>query len=145
MLVAIIFLGKLLFKHIPLEHYSIQCAARHDYQGFYEQEMRLRFELRLILPYYYLAMLTFAHEDLPYLVKIAHESVAGLKEKLSSKSVILIPVPATVPKVKDRYRYQCMIKYRDEPGLSDALTQMLEELNQPIMKDKLYVHIDVRP
>src|SRR5690606_2977189 len=109
--------GEVVVQTYTPEHYSIQYAAKHDYLSFYQQEMRLRHE-RGYTPFYYLALLTFSHEDLAYLVKIAQQSADWLSQQLKTSSVLLGPVASSIPKVKDRYRYQCMVKYKDEPELS---------------------------
>lgn len=136
--------GEVIVQTYTPEHYSIQCASGHDYLAFYQQEMRLRHE-RGYAPYYYLTLITFVHEDLPYLVKMAEQGADWLKQHLSASTVILGPVASPIPKVKDRYRYQCMVKYKSEPMLSGILNQLLEKMKIEINKKKLHIHIDVRP
>lgn len=136
--------GEVVIQTYTPEHYSIQLAAKHDYSGFYREEMKARF-LRGYLPFYYLALVTFSHEDLPYLVKIAQHSADWLRKQLDNTTQVLGPVPSSIPRVKDRYRYQCMIKYKTEPKLTEILNQLLIKLEAEINRHKLTVQIDLRP
>jgi primosomal protein N' (replication factor Y) len=137
-------LGEVVVQTYTPEHYSIQAAAEHDYLSFYQQEMNHRHQ-RGYPPYYYITLITFTHENLPFLVKACEQSVKWLKQKVSSNSIVLGPVASPIPKIKDRYRYQCLIKYRDEPNLGTILSQLLEKNKENITKRHLLVQIDKNP
>jgi primosomal protein N' (replication factor Y) len=137
-------LGEVVVQTYTPEHYSIQAAAEHDYLGFYQQEMNHRHQ-RGYPPYYFITLITFTHEDLPFLVKTCEQSVNWLKQQVSANSIVLGPVASPIPKIKDRYRYQCLIKYRDEPNLGTILSQLLEKNKENINKHHLLVQIDKNP
>lgn len=136
--------GEVVIQTYTPEHYSIEAAADHNYEQFYKQEMVHRRQ-RGYPPYFYISMITFSHEDLLYLVKACQESVAWLKKRVSPNTVVLGPVASSIPKIKDRYRYQCMVKYRDEPQLSAIMHDLLQVLQAKMDKSGLQVQIDVRP
>ncbi len=136
--------GEVVIQSYTPDHYSIIAASEHDYLSFYQQEMQIR-HTRGYPPYFYLTLITFTHEDLVYLVKVCEEAVRWLKSHIQGSSMILGPVASPIPRIKDRYRYQCMIKYRDEPNLGVILTQFLEQIREHMEKKKLQVQIDKNP
>lgn len=136
--------GEVIVQSYTPDHYSIQCAAEHDYYRFYNQEMTHRYK-HGYPPFYYLCLLTFSHEDLPFLVKITDRSSKWLTKHLSDSAQILGPVASPIPRINDRYRYQCMIKYKDEPNLSTLLNELLDRLQPTIQKQQLQVQIDMQP
>ncbi|EGL82608.1 primosomal protein N' [Caldalkalibacillus thermarum TA2.A1] len=136
--------GEVVIQTYTPDHYSIQCASQHDYHTFYEQEMRYRFQ-KGYPPFYYLSLLLFSHPDLTYCIKAAEEAANWLKPRLSKQSQVLGPVAAPIPKIKDRYRYQCMIKYKNESQLSRLLMELLHYMQPHIAKYHLQLQIDMEP
>ena len=45
-----------------------------------------------------------------------------LKENLSPDTVIIGPTAAAISRVNNRYRYQCLLKYKKEPKLDRNAT-----------------------
>ncbi|MDQ0337557.1 primosomal protein N' (replication factor Y) [Caldalkalibacillus uzonensis] len=136
--------GEVVVQTYTPDHYSIRCASQHDYHTFYEQEMRYRYQ-KGYPPFYYLSLLLFTHEDLTYCIKSAEEAASWLKARLSKESIVLGPVAAPIPRIKDRYRYQCMIKYRNEPKLSQLLMELMNQMQPQIIKNHLQLQIDMEP
>ncbi|MEH7558206.1 hypothetical protein V7165_22910, partial [Priestia megaterium] len=48
-------------------------------------------------------------------------------------------------KIKDRYRYQCMLKYKLEPSLIPLLKYILERYQAEMQKENLTITIDLNP
>lgn len=136
--------GEVVIQTFSPDHYSIRAASQHDYQQFYEREMRYRHR-QGYPPFYFLCLIQFAHENLTYVIKWAERATHWLKRRLSKESILLGPVAAPVPRIKDRYRYQCMIKYRNEPHLEHYLMEMMYALQKEINREKLQVTIDMEP
>lgn len=136
--------GEVVIQSYTPDHYSIQHAANHDYLAFYDQEMTYR-QKRGYPPYYYLTLVTFSHADLIYLVKVAEQSTTWLKQHLSAQTYVLGPVASPIPKIKDRYRYHCMIKYRNEQNLNHILAQFMDISRAVMQKEKVQIQIDRQP
>ena len=60
-----------------------------------------------------------------------------MKQTLGPKSLLLGPVPSTVSRVKKRYYYQLIIKYKHEPNLENVLNQILNQSQKNNVKDYL--------
>ena len=69
-------------------------------------------------PFYYLALVTVSHEELLKAVSVTEKITRYLRSKLTNDAIILGPVASPIPRIKDRYRYQCLVKYKREPELA---------------------------
>ncbi len=136
--------GEVVVQTYTPEHYSIQLAAMQDYPRFYNQEMSMR-KIGSYPPFYYLALVTVTHEDLLQAVAVTEKISNYLKSKISEEAILLGPVASPIPKINDRYRYQCLIKYKREPNLFSALRKILEHYNPQASRDALSITIDINP
>lgn len=135
--------GEVIIQSYTPEHYAVADAARHDYNKFYQQEMQIRYR-RGYPPFYYLTLISLTHPD-PALAADAAEHVASvLKNDLTSSAQVYGPVVPAIARIKDRYRYQCMVKYKKEPALLPVLRKMTQYF-QKTGKDGLQLSIDMNP
>jgi primosomal protein N' (replication factor Y) len=142
--------GEVIVQTYTPEHYSIQYASKHDYRGYARRELLSRRELGYP-PYCKLAMATLSHEDISRLVTASERFAGELKKRFSelrhsdAYPELLGPVPSPIPKLKDRYRFQCMVKYRGETNVLEALRASSDALSDDIRKSKLSIQLDVDP
>ncbi|KMM38729.1 primosomal protein N' [Guptibacillus hwajinpoensis] len=136
--------GEVIVQSYTPEHYSIEMAADHDFQSFYKREMVTRKQFGYP-PFYFLAMVNVSHEELTKTVDVTEKITSFLKSKLSNASVVLGPVASPIPRIKDRYRYQCMIKYKTEPNLNDHLKEIQKHYSKDISRGGLQLTIDTQP
>lgn len=89
-------------------HYAMQMAAQHDYPGFYEREIKER-EAALYPPFRRMANLMVECEDpeeAARAVAVLHRLVRNTIQNLGYQGIeILGPSPATVRRVKKKYRW----------------------------------------
>ncbi|MFJ9499818.1 primosomal protein N' [Brevibacillus centrosporus] len=136
--------GDVVIQTYTPEHYSIQHATRHDYRSFYEDEMLQRRRTGYP-PYFRLVLLTFSHEDVPVVIRSAHTMADYLRQRLAETTILLGPVASPIARVKDRFRFQIMLKYRDEPQLSALLAQATAAFDEWNKQQKVLMTIDVDP
>ncbi|PGL69971.1 primosomal protein N' [Bacillus sp. AFS055030] len=136
--------GEVVVQTYSPEHYSIEFAKTQNYVAFYEEEMKIRRSFRYP-PFYYLVLISIAHNDLIKTVKVSEQIASYLREYLSEKSIILGPVASPIAKIKDHFRYQCVIKYKSEPALYDVLNKIQQYYQDEIDKGKLQLTIDFQP
>lgn len=135
--------GEVVIQSYSPDHYAVLDAAHHDYEGFYNQEMALRHRGGYP-PFFYLAMVRLTHPEPAKVAEAAERIALILKKQLSGSSQIYGPVVPAVSKIKDRYRYQCMVKYKREPALLPVLHQIMQHF-QESGKNGLQVSIDLNP
>jgi len=142
--------GEVVVQTYTPEHYSIQYASKHDFRGFARRELLSRRELRYP-PYCKLALATLSHEDISKLIPSSERFALELKRKFlpyarePQKPEALGPVPSPIPKLKDRYRFQLLVKYPGDFHVAPALRAAADALSDDIRKHKLSIQLDVDP
>lgn len=136
--------GEVVIQTYTPEHYSIELAAIPDYESYYGREMLLR-KNYCYPPFYYLTLVTVSHPELMKVVDITEKISEQLRRELSNQAIVLGPVASPIPRIKDRYRYQCMIKYKDEPKLSKTLQKLIQHYQQEMSRSELQISIDMNP
>ena len=111
--------GNVVLQTYDPDHYSIQMAKDHDYIGFYEKEIALRkaFEYP---PFKNIVNLIFSSKNEDQVMRAVEEISVKIKNDIEKelknydKANILGPNPSLVYRVKDRFRFQILIKCSDE-------------------------------
>lgn len=111
--------GEVCIQTFNPDHYAIQYAKRHDYNGFYNHEMQIRHQLGYP-PYYYLTLIRISGKQEEKCQAEAQKISIFLKKQLLSTD-LLGPSPAAVWKVNNVYRYQIILKYKKEEQLQKVL------------------------
>ncbi|MDM5213438.1 primosomal protein N' [Peribacillus sp. NJ4] len=136
--------GEVVIQTYTPEHYSIELSALQDYDAFYEREMHLRRQSHYP-PYYYVVLITVSHEDLMKTVSVTEKITNYLGSRLNRDSIVLGPVASPISRINNRYRYQCLIKYRREPDLNQHLRTLLEHYQKETAQNHLQISIDLNP
>ena len=135
--------GEVIVQTYTPEHYSIQLASQYNFADFYKKEMNTR-RLFKYPPYVFLALITITDENLSRVINAANEFVGKLSLILSHESTILGPTPSPIARIKKRYRYQIIIKYRFEKDLQRKLLMVSDEFKKE-KKQNLQILIDINP
>ena len=124
-------------------HPAIQFARRHDFLGFYDQEMEFRQQLQYP-PWSRVALLTLKGRNEEKVKLSADHLRKTLDQRLGAwKDLVLAgPAPAPLLKAETFFRYQLMIRTRAMARLSKELAAMESELNWP---DDIRLSVDVDP
>lgn len=136
--------GEVVIQTYTPEHYSVELAGTQDYDRFYQQEMMVR-KVHQYPPFYYLSLVTISHAELMKVVSVTEKIAKFISSRLSKEAVVLGPVASPIPRINDRYRYQCLIKYKKEPELNDALKAILDHYQQEIGTGGLQISVDLNP
>ncbi|GAF07192.1 helicase PriA [Paenibacillus pini JCM 16418] len=149
--------GEVVIQSYTPEHYSIVHASGHDYDSFVREELRHRRSLHYP-PYCRLILVTLTHEQLPLLVRMAENMVTTLQGKAKQRGwygsldrltsdafEVLGPVASPIPRIKNRYRFQCMIKWRGNIDAVALTREAAEQLEDSAQGQKLLISIDVDP
>ncbi len=116
--------GEVVIQTFNPTHYAISYVEKHDYLGFYKEEMKIRKILKYP-PYYYLVYIKISGKDYNLLEKEGLKIRKSL-EKYLKNTIILGPSPAFIFKVNHIYRYGIILKYKKEEHLYDVLKLMDE-------------------
>jgi primosomal protein N' (replication factor Y) len=124
-------------------HPAIQFARRHDFEGFYEQELEFREQLKYP-PVGRIALLTLKGRNeekvkfsADYLKHELEKAVGDIKDL-----VIAGPAPAPLVKAETYYRYQIMLRAQRMTALSQRLALLIRSLTLP---EDVTLAVDIDP
>jgi primosomal protein N' (replication factor Y) len=108
--------GKVIVQTYAPQHFCIQAASRHDYDGFYRQELEFRRQQRYP-PFSRLVRLLFSHSsankceaESEKLQQLLHAHLTGL----GIADVDMIgPAPCFIERIRGRYRWQIVLRGPD--------------------------------
>ena len=110
----------------------IQCAARQDYEGFYQSEIQLR-RLRRYPPFADLFTFTVSGTEEGRVLRGAAEVRERLRRLCevpalaASQPEVLGPAPAPVLKVNNRFRYRCTLVGRNDKATREGVSWVLKD------------------
>jgi len=58
---------------------------------------------------------------------------------------VLGPVASPIPRIKDRYRFQCVVKYSEELDAAAAVRAAVDRMQDVVRQTKLQISVDVDP
>jgi primosomal protein N' (replication factor Y) len=101
--------GKVLVESFHPDHYAIQHAARQDYPGFFEQEVRFR-RLMHYPPFAALANVVVRDRNLERVVGWTRALAGFLAKREAEGLKVLGPAPAPLARLKREHRFQFLLK-----------------------------------
>lgn len=133
--------GSVIIQGFNIEHYSIVYASLHNYESFYEEEMRIR-KLLKYPPYYNLCSIKIKSKYEDKAINEGEKIVTYLKGCLDSSNIILGPSSSNMLKVNNIYNIQVIIKYKKTKFLIDKL----DYINKMYIDNKdILIDIDMNP
>ena len=133
--------GIVIIQTLNPEHYSIKYAKDHDYDGFFNYEMRIRKKLGYP-PYYYLTLIKILSRDYQLCMKEANKVGEFLRKNLPSDVIVLGPSIASTFKVNNIYHFQCIIKYKKEDDIKGVL-RTIDNIYK--VNTKVRIEMDIDP
>jgi primosomal protein N' (replication factor Y) len=144
--------GEVIVQTYNPDHYAMQAAAAHDYEGFAGMELKLRRD-RGYPPFARLALITLSHPSQPVLVKTGEQLAravrarwlkeAGQRGLDASLLDVLGPAASPIPRLKDRYRMQCVVKYRHDLPAPAIIRAALDSLQDALAADAVGEHVQI--
>ena len=116
--------GEAIIQTYRPEHYSIQQAAKQDYEAFYEEEILYRELLEYPPAGHMLTILVVSKDE-----KRCKGLAVRLAKEAGAYVHVIGPTPAAVSKVKDYYRYMIYLKSLKEEPIRQAEERLEALLN----------------
>ncbi|MGO9605837.1 MAG: primosomal protein N' [Candidatus Binataceae bacterium] len=137
--------GRVIIQTFAPHHYSIRAARDQDYARFIRRELELRRELEYP-PFARLAMVRIEGAEPRLLASIAEAVAKSLGRETSPEELrVLGPSPAPIERIKQRYRWQVMVKARELRTMRSALARMRAEVGPLAEQDNVLLAIDIDP
>ncbi len=127
--------GKVIIQTYNPNNYVYQNVIKNDFDSFFNYEMNIRHKL-MYPPYFYICSILISSSSFEQASKESIKIKDYLDKKLDSSYIVLGPSVSSIVKLNNKYRFNIMIKYKDDT----KLLCVLKELNDMNVKD---VNIDI--
>ena len=111
--------GIVLIQTINPDHYAVRMAAAQDYQTFYEKELQFR-RMMHYPPFSAMANILVRTEQQEQALRLSTE-LGYFLTPAPDRIKIMGPAEAPVPRLKNEYRYQFLIKAASRKALNELL------------------------
>jgi primosomal protein N' (replication factor Y) len=112
--------GQVIVQTYTPEHYCIRAASRHDYEGFYRQELAFRRE-QGYPPFRRLAQLVYTHSNAIRCEEEADKLYRLLRHKIARLGLpgvdLIGPAPCFRRRLRGKYRWQIVVRAADPHAL----------------------------
>lgn len=132
--------GNVIIQGFNLDHYSIQKASIHDFEGFYQEEMKIRQKLSYP-PYFNLCLIEISGTDDTKCNNEANKIATYLKQK-QGKIMVLGPSNAQLPKINNVYYIHIILKFKNTKEIIDDMRFIYQKYKS---NPKLKVEIELNP
>jgi primosomal protein N' (replication factor Y) len=135
--------GRVIIQTLSPDHYTLLRAKRHDYLGFFEEELEQRRQLGYP-PFSRLALVRFQGnaEERTYLT--AREA-AELGRGMAGDIELLGPAPAPLAKIVGKFRFQILVRSAAFKSLRDFLDPWLDTVRPRLKGRGVSLTLDVDP
>lgn len=113
--------GVVLVQTVNPDHYAVRLAAAHDYPAFYGKELHFR-RMMHYPPFSAMANLLVRAEKKEVAMRLSTE-LGMLLSPPPEQLRVMGPAEAPVPRLKNEYRYQFLIKAASRKALNELLLQ----------------------
>jgi len=131
--------GEVVIQTYNPDHYAIDKARTHDYEGFYNQELEIR-RLSGYTPFNQLVQIIISDKDVRKLLKLGTKLVIELRKSLDCDCVILGPVLPKIARINNYYRAQIIIKHQACHNVDQILQEKYNEYSEVLV-----ISIDKNP
>ena len=139
--------GRAVIQTFTPDNDVIRCAARQDYDCFYEQEIELR-RLRLDPPFAQHVVVTASGLEEGAVLRGCTRLRQALEAELPSLPgpwQLLGPAPAAIAKVNNRYRYRLTLTGQPEKAFRNLLSYLLRAAQKDKENKGVSIYADVDP
>lgn len=142
--------GKVVIQTYMPEHYCIAAAQKHDYIGFYTQELEARHIFRYP-PFSHVATLLLRGKDEKEVTDSAHtvreylETLQTDQRDTGPSVEILGPAPAPLSKIEGKFRWHFLLRSDSPEKISQLLRSLTHEPPVTIKSSAIELVIDIDP
>jgi primosomal protein N' (replication factor Y) len=134
--------GKVVLQTFASDHYAIQFAQRHDYEGFFEKEVRFRKWMHYP-PFSALANILVRSDKLEQTLQWTGKIGKWFESTRNEGVRVLGPAVAPIQRLKRDYRYHLIVKASSREKLNTTLRRMLAFADgEKIPRTHLIVDVD---
>ena len=138
--------GEAFIQTFTPDHEIIQLAAQQDYESFYQRELEMR-RLQNAPPFFDWIAFSASGTDEALVLNVLQRCKWMLQNSFSdSESVqVLGPVPMSIVKMNDRFRYRLQICCHNSPRVRQILSSVLTACGKMKETKQVSVYIENDP
>lgn len=122
--------GEVIVQTYTPFHVAVQAARRNDYEGFCDQEIEFRRELKYP-PFAHLICVTLRGASEEKTAFFSGALADRLRPRLPAEAIVAGPAPAPLARAKGYYRYQIMLRHGSAMPMIRPLKELLRDLRLP--------------
>lgn len=135
--------GRAVIQTYSPEHEAVVYATEHNYEAFFESEIKLR-NVLWYPPFCSMTAICFSGRYVNEVSECAKEFAEMLNE-CNGKMQILGPIPSAVAKIKGKHRWQILLKCENSDRISAKLVDIKNKLNGNDNYKNTLIVIDKNP
>ena len=135
--------GQVLIQTFHPEHYCLKLVAQHDYEGFFEKEIRFR-KVMHYPPFTSLANLLVRDRNLDKAARLISHIGKIVQTLAAGQMRLLGPGLSPLAKLKNEHRFQLLIKAKTRKELRELLKRALRQAESEGLEASR-IHIDIDP
>lgn len=135
--------GQVLIQTFHPEHYCLKLVAQHDYEGFFDKEIRFR-QMMHYPPFTSLANILARDRNLDKAARLITAFGKIVKTLAAGQMRLLGPTLSPLAKLKSEHRFQLLIKAKSRLQLRDMLKQSFKLAEKEGLETSK-IHIDIDP
>ena len=139
--------GEVIIQTYTPTHYAILTAQNHDYFSFYSREILYREQLRYP-PFSRIINILFQGRDEDFTRETARNAAKffrSIEHSRQQRISILGPSPAALTKLRNKYRYQILLKSSHSLYMRKFVKEQLELFRKTTQLKDLQIIVDVDP
>jgi primosomal protein N' (replication factor Y) (superfamily II helicase) len=143
--------GQVVVQTFSPEDPSVVYAQKHDYVAFFNQEIKFRKALGYP-PFNHLLRVVISSEDENRVIKNAQDLGGALRQGVSkynnsntNQLEILGPAPSPLSKLKNRYRWQVILKGKSVVDLKEIMGKAIKDLYEYSVTGGISLSLDLDP
>lgn len=136
--------GRAVIQTYSPDNSAIVYASKHDYAGFYNEEIKMR-KLMYYPPFCQIGSVLISGKDKDEVKALITRIAAFLKKRMSNRKdvIILGPGESAIGKIMDKYRYRILIKYQGE--IDDVMHEIQNGFQKGGYSEKMTLSLDINP
>lgn len=138
--------GKAIIQTYDPQNFAVDLVSSHDYKTFYKKAISERYTM-WYPPFSEMICVRFTDNDNDNARKAAFlfKEAFGDINEITEKIAILGPIPSGVSKIKNRYRWQILIKCENSDSMNERLLKAQECVGKNNVLENVHILIDKNP
>jgi len=136
--------GEVVVQTFRPDHPAIALVHSGRIEDFYNEELKVR-RSKNYPPFTRLVLIETSHVDMRRARDALERIVEDLLPRLASNTVLKGPMPAGIPRIRDRFRFHALIQYKREPDFPKRLQRVLAEHYPRLRQDEVDLTVDFDP